>query len=151
MYLVRTQFFGLLDLSCLLLLVLCTWSQPQTRDGQYQKFEPNTNTQYLWKALNNTQYQYQYLWMSLNNTNTQYQYQQKTQYPIPIPNTLLNNTACYWPNTSPNTFKRLLTIPIPNTNTFKMLLTIPIPNTNTTQNPNTNTSNNTIVHLCPKQ
>ena len=30
MYLVRTQFFGLLDLSCLLLLVLCTWSQPQT-------------------------------------------------------------------------------------------------------------------------
>ena len=51
MYLVRTQFFGLLDLSCLLLLVLCTWSQPQTRDGQYQKFEPNTNTQYLRKAL----------------------------------------------------------------------------------------------------
>ena len=31
-----------------------------------------------------------------------------------------------------------------------MLLTIPIPNTNTTQKPNTNTSNNTIVHLCYK-
>ena len=61
------------------------------RDGQYQKFEPNT--QYLRKALFNSQYQY--LWMSLNNTNTQYQYQQKTQYPIPIPNTLLNNTACF--------------------------------------------------------
>ena len=30
MYLVRTQFFGLLDLSCLLLLVLSTWSQSQT-------------------------------------------------------------------------------------------------------------------------
>ena len=118
------------------------------RDGQYQKFEPNTNTQYLRIALNNTQYQYQYLWMSLNNANTQYKYQQKTQYPIPIPNTLLNNTACYWPNTLPNTFKRLLTIPIPNTNTFKMLLTIPIPNTNATQKPNTNTSNNTTVHLC---
>ena len=37
-------------------------------------------TQYLQKAVNNTNTQYQYFQNAVNNTNTQYQYHSKTQY-----------------------------------------------------------------------